>query len=119
MSNEVFQLSTLTRALAENVALGEALGFSEISALDDTERKRTASLGTKAKTILEDPELSPAISLHRRRLVAEVELDQDATPELKLQPPDRLTPAVRAPQIREPVDATPADLLSLVIQTSY
>src|SRR5579864_4468792 len=75
MPNEEFQLTILTRSLAENVELTEALGFPEISALDDTERKRRASLSTKARGILEDASLTPAITLHRRRLPAEVELD--------------------------------------------
>ncbi len=75
MSNEVFQLLTLTRSFEGNVGLSEALGFPEISAIEDTERRRQTSLRTKARAILEDPTLAPAISLHRRRLVAEVEID--------------------------------------------
>ena len=86
MSNEVFQLFTLTRSLAEYVELAEALGFPEISALAETERKRRLALGAKAKAILEDSDLSPAISLHRRRLVAEVELDST---DIVFEPPKR------------------------------
>ncbi len=94
MSNEVFQLFTLTRSLAENVELAEALGFPEISALAETERKRRLALGAKAKAILEDSDLSPAISLHRRRLVAEVELDST---DIVFEPPKR------TPDWQEPV----------------
>jgi ATP-dependent Clp protease ATP-binding subunit ClpC len=94
MSNEVFQLFTLTRSLAENVELAEALGFPEISALAETVRKRRLTLGAKAKAILEDPEFSPAISLHRRRLVAEVEIDST---DIVFEPPKR------TPEWEEPV----------------
>ena len=39
MASEVFQLTTLTRVLAENVELSEPLAFAEISAVDDSARK--------------------------------------------------------------------------------
>lgn len=84
MPNEVFKLSMLIRSLAENVELAEALSFPEISTLDDTQRKRRASLSTKARAILEDASLAPAVSLHRRRLLADVELDSI---DLLFQPP--------------------------------
>lgn len=84
MPNEVFQLSILSRSLGENIELAEALGFPEISALDDTERRRRASLSAKAKGILEDASLAPAVTLHRRRLPGDVELD---SVDLLFQPP--------------------------------
>jgi ATP-dependent Clp protease ATP-binding subunit ClpA len=86
MAGEVFQISTLTRMLDENVGLAEALGFPEIASLDESERKWRSSLQTKARTILEDAELSPTIALHRRRIIAEVELD---TVEISFDPPKR------------------------------
>ena len=94
MSNEVFQIFTLTRALGENVELTEPLAFPEISAVDDTERKRQTCLRAKAKAILEDAELSPALTLHRRRIVAEVELDSI---DMVFEPPRR------SPDWQEPV----------------
>jgi ATP-dependent Clp protease ATP-binding subunit ClpA len=75
MPNEVFQFVTVARVFGDNVELAEVLGFSEISALDDAERKWRACLQAKARSILEDALLSPAISLHRRKIVATVEAD--------------------------------------------
>jgi ATP-dependent Clp protease ATP-binding subunit ClpC len=94
MSNEVFQVFTLTRALDEIVGLAEPLGFPEISVVDDTERKRQTGLRTKTKAIIEDAELSPSLTLHRRRMVADVELD---SVDLLFKPPGR------SPDWQEPV----------------
>jgi len=94
MPSEVFQLTTLTRVLAENVELSEPLAFAEISALDDSARKWRSCLQTKAKGLLEDENLAPAISLHRRRVVAQVELDSI---EITFEPPKR------SPDWQEPV----------------
>src|SRR6266542_1229288 len=87
MPNEVFQLRTVTRVLGDNVELAEALGFDEVSALDDAERKWRSSLQAKIKAILEDAMLAPAISLHRRKIAAAVEVD---SLELTFEPPKRL-----------------------------
>jgi hypothetical protein len=48
-----------------------------------------------------------------------VELDQNLSPELKLQSPDRLRPTVHPPEVRKPADATLADLLTLVVEPSH
>src|SRR5436189_4072043 len=94
MPNEVFQLTTVTRLLGENIELTEALGFPEISALDDAERRRHVALQAKAKAILEDIEASPPLSLYRRRIGAAAEVD---SVEMTLEPPKR------APAWQEPV----------------
>jgi len=94
MAEESFQLTTVTRVLAEDVEMSEALGFPEISALGDTERRCQAALQAKAKAILEDSELSPAVSLHRRRITIEPELCEV---EVTLDPPKRI------PEWQEPV----------------
>jgi ATP-dependent Clp protease ATP-binding subunit ClpC len=86
MSHEVFQLATVTRVFADEVELAEALGFPEISALDDGERKWRSCLQAKAKTVLEDAALSRAISLHRRKLRAVVSVE---SLELQFEPPRR------------------------------
>jgi hypothetical protein len=86
MPGEVFQFTTLTRVLGENVELAEVLGIPEVSTLNDTERKCRAGLQAKAKAVLEDESLSPALSLHHRRIVAEVELDSI---EVNFDPPRR------------------------------
>jgi ATP-dependent Clp protease ATP-binding subunit ClpC len=75
MPQEVFQLATVTRVFADEVELAEAIAFPEISALDDTERKWRACLQAKARTVLEDNALSPALYLHRRRISAVLEAD--------------------------------------------
>src|SRR5438874_13652510 len=54
MPNEVFQLHAVARVLEEDVQLAEALGFPEISALDDADRKWRASLQAKARAMLDD-----------------------------------------------------------------
>ncbi len=86
MPGEVFQFTTLTRVLGENVELAEALGIPEVSTLDDTERRCRAGLQAKARALLEDENLCPALSLHRRRIVAEVALDSI---EVNFDPPRR------------------------------
>jgi ATP-dependent Clp protease ATP-binding subunit ClpC len=95
MPNEIFQLTTVTCVFADEVELAEALCFPEISALDERERKWRSCLHSKAKAILEDAELSPAISLHRRKLVATPEKD---SVEVKFEParrsPDWEQPAI-------------------------
>jgi len=70
MPNEIFQVATIASIFADEVELVEALGYPEISALDESERKWRSCLQAKAKAILEDAELAPAISLHRRKLAA-------------------------------------------------
>jgi ATP-dependent Clp protease ATP-binding subunit ClpA len=95
MPNEIFQLATVACVFADEVELAEALCFPEISALDERERKWRSCLHSKAKAILEDAELSPAISLHRRKLVATPEKDSI---EIKFEParrsPDWEQPAI-------------------------
>jgi ATP-dependent Clp protease ATP-binding subunit ClpA len=86
MPNEIFQVATIASIFADEVELAEALGYPEISALDESERKWRSCLQAKAKAILEDAELAPAISLHRRKLAAAVEQD---SLELKFDPPRR------------------------------
>lgn len=86
MPNEIFQLATIARVFADGVELAEAIGLPEISALDDAERKWRSCLQAKARVVLEDGALSPAISLHRRKLRATVEVD---SVELKVDPPRR------------------------------
>ncbi len=90
----MFQLTTVTRPLGENVELAEALGFPEVSALDDAERKWRVTLQAKAKAILEDAAASPPLSLHRRRIGAAAEVQ---SVEMTLEPPRR------APAWQEPV----------------
>src|SRR6266496_3401478 len=86
MPDEAFQLATVTRVFGDETELAEALGFPEISALDDTERRWRSCLQAKARTVLEDAALAPAISLHRRKIAATVEQD---SLELKFDPPRR------------------------------
>lgn len=86
MPNEMFQVATVARVFSGEAELAEALGFPEVSALDDAERKWRACLQSKTKALLEDAALSAAISLHRRKLVATVELD---SLELNFEPPRR------------------------------
>ena len=93
MPSDVFQILVLTRELGENADLAEPLGFSEVSALDDSARKLQTSLRIKAKAVLEDAELSPALALHRRRIVAEVALD---SVDVRFEPPKR------SPEWQEP-----------------
>src|SRR5262245_34769754 len=93
MPNEIFQLTTVTCVFADEVELAEALCLPEISALDERERKWRSCLHSKAKAILEDTELSPAISLHRRKLVA--------TPE-KVSVDVKFEPARRSPDWEQP-----------------
>src|SRR5689334_7261293 len=86
MPDEVFQLTTVARVFADEVELAEALGCPELSALDDAERKWRACLGTKAKALLEDNALAPALTLHRRKVNAVVAAD---SLELTFEPPRR------------------------------
>src|SRR5260221_5807285 len=94
MGAEVFQLTTAVRVLADDVELAEALGFPEISALGDAERRWQAALTAKGKAILEDHALSPVLALHRRRLAAKPEA-RDV--EITVEPPKR------SPEWQEPV----------------
>jgi hypothetical protein len=48
---------------------------SEVSALEDPTRPGKPILSAKAKSLLEDMNLAPAVTLHRRRIMAEVESD--------------------------------------------
>jgi DNA polymerase III delta prime subunit len=89
-----FQITTIASVLADDVELAEALGFPEISALGDAERRIQAALQAKAKAVLEDSGLSPAVTLHRRRIVVAPELHEV---EINLDPPKRL------PEWQEPV----------------
>ncbi len=86
MPQEVFQLATVTCVFADEVELAEAIGFPEISALDDAERKWRDCLQAKASTVLEDNALSPALGLHRRRVAIVPEVD---TVELVFEPTRR------------------------------
>ena len=94
MAHEVFQLATVARVLADEVELAEVLGLPEISALGESERRWQASLQSKAKAILEDSGLSPALSLHRRRITAEPKVF-----EVEI----GLEPTKRSPEWQEPV----------------
>jgi hypothetical protein len=49
-----FQRTTVASILADDVELVAALGFLEISALGDTERRTHAAMQAKAKVVLED-----------------------------------------------------------------
>ncbi|MCX6893639.1 MAG: AAA family ATPase [Verrucomicrobia bacterium] len=93
MAHEVFQLATVARVLADHVELAEALGFPEVSALGDTERRWRPALQAKAKAILEDTGLSLALSLHRRRISVKPEIHEV---EITLEPPKR-SPAWQEP----------------------
>src|SRR5689334_4966784 len=86
MVEHEFQINTVTHVLAEGVELIEALGFPEISALGDTEKRSRTALEAKAKTVLEDFALSPALSIYRRQLAASPELCEV---ELTLEPAKR------------------------------
>jgi hypothetical protein len=97
MSNEVFKFITVIRELDHQIELSEPLGIAEVSALDDTERKWRATLQKKAKEFLEDPNLAPALSLHRRRIVATVEIE---SVEITFEP------SRRSPDWQEPVSLT-------------
>jgi ATP-dependent Clp protease ATP-binding subunit ClpC len=94
MPNTTFQLTTVVRVLTDEVELADALGFPEISALDEGERKWRSCLQSKTKALLEDDALSPAISLHRRKLRAAVEVES-----LKLQ----FEPPRRSPDWEQPL----------------
>ena len=87
MSNDLFQLITVTRVLPDGVFLAEALGYPEISALGDREQKWRACLQAKTKQILEDADLAPALTLHGRRLAAPVEV---SSLDLTFSPPRRV-----------------------------
>jgi len=93
MPNEVFQLKTISRVLAEGVELAEALALPEISALAESEARWRRALVAKAKVILEDSVLTPAFFIGRRRIGSEVELGRI---ELLLEPPRR-SPAWQQP----------------------
>lgn len=75
MPAESFRLKCLSCVLAEDVELSEALGLPEVSALEDPTRPGKPILAAKAKSLLEDMNLAPAVTLHRRRIMAEVESD--------------------------------------------
>ena len=75
MPPESINLKCLIRVLDEDVHLCEALALPEVSSLEDGSRPGHATLATKAKTLLEDTTLVPAISLHRRRIGVPVEID--------------------------------------------
>lgn len=89
-----FQRTTVASILADDVELVAALGFLEISALGDTERRTHAAMQAKAKVVLEDGGLSPAVSLHRRPIIIAPELP---IAEFTLEPPKR------SPEWQEPV----------------
>ena len=91
MAQETFQLTTVSRILADDVELADALGFPEISALGDTERRWQAGLQAKAKTLLQD---GSTMSLYRRQAAAQPEL---------LEVEIRMAPPKHAPDWREPV----------------
>ncbi|MCC6233921.1 MAG: ATP-dependent Clp protease ATP-binding subunit, partial [Verrucomicrobiales bacterium] len=86
MAHDVFQLVTVARVFTDGGELCEAVGFPEISAFDETDRKARACLQTKAKALLENPELAPALSLHRRRLGVAVE---PGVVDVEFRPPPR------------------------------
>jgi len=64
----------LTCELEDGWGLAEAIGFPEISVLEATPRKRLDALRTKAKAVLEDPDLTPTATLYRRCLAAPLTL---------------------------------------------
>ena len=86
MANEVFHINAVTRGLEEGVRIAEALGLPEISALADSQHGVQATLRMKAVAVLNDHSLSPPLWLYRRRLGAEVTLDETI---LTLDPPKR------------------------------
>src|SRR5688572_15785701 len=94
MPGETFQLTTATRTLASGSELSEAVGFPEVSALDDAEKKWRASLAAKVKGILEEPGAISRHLLHCRRIAAEVAVD---TVEITFEP------VKRSPDWQEPV----------------
>lgn len=94
MGSEAFNLITVARVFVGEIELAEALGFPEISALGETERQWQTVLQAKSKALLEDSNLSPALSLHRRRLIVQPELSEI---EISLHPP------TRSPAWQEPV----------------
>src|SRR5215831_17627441 len=60
----------------------------------------------------------PPEILHRCQRILDapqMEFDHDLPPELKLQPPDRLSLMVHTPEVRKPAHATLAHLLRLVV----
>jgi hypothetical protein len=99
MGSEAFNLITVARVFAGEIELAEALGFAEISALGETERQWQTVLQAKSKALLEDSNLSPALSLHRRRLIVQPELSEIG---ISLHPP------TRSPAWQEPVSLRPA-----------
>jgi ATP-dependent Clp protease ATP-binding subunit ClpC len=76
MPAEIFHLTTVARALPGGSEISEAIGFPEVSALDDAEKKWRASLTAKVKGVLEQPEIVPPQLLHRRRLAVVATLDE-------------------------------------------
>src|SRR5688572_12374964 len=86
MPGELFHLTTVTRTLPSGGEVSEAIGFPEVSALDDAEKKWRASLAAKVKGILEEPGAVPAHLLHRRRIGADVTVD---TIEITFEPTKR------------------------------
>lgn len=93
MPADSFQLRCLTRVLAEDAELTEALGLPEVSALEDPDKPGRPILAAKAQALLEDMELAPALSLHRRRVTDRLEAD---SLELEFKPPRR-NPAWETP----------------------
>lgn len=87
MPNEFFQLVTVTRVVSDGILLAEALGYPEISALGDRDQKWRSCLQSKAKLVLEDPLLAPALTLHRRRFATAIEI---SSLDLTFSPPRRL-----------------------------
>ena len=76
----------LTCELEDGWGLSEAIGFPEISVLEATPRKRLDALRTKAKAVLEDPDLTPMVALYRRCLAAPLSLGAVT---LEVAPPGR------------------------------
>lgn len=86
MPPESFHLQCLTRVLGDDIELSEAIGLPEVSGLEEGSHPEKTTLSAKARMLLEDIELSPTVSLHRRRMAASIEVD---SVEMTFTPPKR------------------------------
>ena len=94
MSKATYTVRIVTCELEHGWGLAEAIGFPEISVLEATPRKRLEALRAKAKAVLEDPDLTPMVALHRRCLAAPLTLDVVTI---------EVAPPARSPAWQEPV----------------
>lgn len=86
MPSESFHLQCLTRVLGDDVELSEAIALPEVAGLEDPSLPGRPTLSAKARTLLADTDLSPTVSLHRRRVAGKVEIDMV---EMSFSPPKR------------------------------